>query len=167
MIQLDHYQTMAKMKKFKAEDTIVFLCGVSYENFGLILRSADAFGVKKAIYFGELPEKFEKIRKISRNSSVLTEFTDNIDGLDVLKKDGYFLAALEITDEAEPICQIPPHGKLCLIIGNEQNGVPQSILDLCDHAYYIEMAARSVSSLNVAVATSIALSRRLELSNLA
>lgn len=164
MIQLNHYLTMAKMRGVKAEDTVVFLCGVSYENLGLILRSAAAFGAKSVLYLGSPPEKTEKLRKLSRSAAVATEYVEHAaERLLSLKSEGYMLAALELTDTAEPVCKMPPHGKLCLIVGGERHGVPQELLDLCDKAYCIEMVQGSVSSLNVATATAIALSRRLEL----
>ena len=46
--------------------------------------------------------------------------------------------------------------RFALVMGNEGNGVRQSIKDLCDKNLYIEMN-KNVESLNVAIATSILL----------
>ena len=164
MVQLNHYQTLEKMKNISlSSEIILFLCGISSENLGLILRSADIFGVKKVVYFGNELENKQKIKKLSRNSTVDLEFTDDKNFLHILKEDGYLLVALEITDSAEPISQMKLNKKTCLIVGNEQHGIPQEMLDACEKSYYIEMASKNISSLNVAIATSIALNKYLEI----
>ena len=164
MLQLDHYQTIEKMKNVNlSSELILFLCGLTSENLGLILRSAEIFGVKKVIYYGREIENNQRIKKISRNSTVKLEYVSDKSILRSLKDDGYVLSALEITDSAEPINKMLLSKKFCLIVGNEQYGVPQDILCECDKSYYIEMVSKNISSLNVAIATSIALNKFLEL----
>lgn len=164
MVQLDHYQTIEKMKDVSiSSELVLFLCGLTSENLGLILRSADIFGAKKVIYYGSGIDNIQRIKKISRNSAVELEVVNDKSVLNNLKNDGYALYALEITDSAEPINKMTFNKKICLIVGNEQRGVPQDILRECEKSYYIEMASKNISSLNVAIATSIALNKYLEL----
>lgn len=163
MVQLNHYQTLDKMKTTALNSELyLFVCGISAENLGLILRSADIFGAKKIIYHGNETDRAQKIRKLSRNAAVEVEYTDDYEILDTLKKQGYRILALEITDTAEPLNKIVFGDKTCLVVGNEQHGISQDILDKCDKSYYIEMISKNISSLNVAVATSIALNKFLE-----
>lgn len=163
MVQLNHYQTLEKMQNCAVNSELyIFVCGISSENLGLILRSADIFGAKKVIYYGGAPEQTQKIKRLSRNAAVDMVYTDNSDILEYLKEQGYKILALEITDTAEPLNKIDFGDKSCLVVGNEQHGIPQDILNKCDKAYYIEMASKNISSLNVAVATSIALNKYLE-----
>lgn len=163
MVQLNHYQTLDKMKDTVLNsDLYLFVCGISAENLGLILRSADIFGVKKIIYYGNETDRTQKIKKLSRNATLEVEYTDDDNILDKLKSQNYNILALEITDTAEPLNKIVFGDKTCLVVGNEQHGIPQNILDKCDKSYYIEMISKNISSLNVAVATSIALNKYLE-----
>ena len=48
MRQLGHYETLDKMPKLSI-DCVLYICDVSLENLGLILRSADIFGVNNSI----------------------------------------------------------------------------------------------------------------------
>jgi tRNA G18 (ribose-2'-O)-methylase SpoU len=49
MRQLGHYETLRRMPKATV-DCVLYACGISCENLGLILRSADIFGVG-AVYY--------------------------------------------------------------------------------------------------------------------
>jgi tRNA G18 (ribose-2'-O)-methylase SpoU len=138
-------------------DCILFVCGVSCGNLGLILRSADIFGVN-AIYFQAKNSINEKqILKLSRNSKVPVIFVNGTGILHELKEQGYQIAALEITDVSIPLSHATFAKKICIVVGNEQNGVPDEILKCTDNAFHIEMIGKHISSLNVSVATSIAL----------
>ena len=95
------------------------------------------------------------------NSIVEVEYTDNIT-IDTLKSNGFVIYALEITDTAKSLKDIVFKDKTCLVIGNEQYGIPQNILDKCDDSYYIEMVSNHISSLNLSIATSIALYKYIE-----
>lgn len=166
MMQLDYYQTIEKIKERNpASRLLLFICGVTDENLGLILRSSEIFGVDGVIYFGESKDNLQKIKKISRGAEVSLSYTNDKNVLSELKNDGYSVIALEITDTAEPLGKITFGKKTCLVVGNEQHGVPQDVLDMCDKSYYIEMASKKITSLNVAIATSIALNKYLESSS--
>lgn len=70
--------------------------------------------------------------------------------------DGYTLVALEQTDESVRLGSAPLPEKMCLLVGNEGSGLPQSVLDMADMAIEIEQFG-VVGSLNVVTATAIAL----------
>ncbi len=76
----------------------------------------------------------------------------------MLKKEDYNLVALELTDESAPIekMKIEAGEKIALVIGNEQHGVSNSILNLVSQCVHIPMFGEN-SSLNVTQATGIAL----------
>jgi tRNA G18 (ribose-2'-O)-methylase SpoU len=80
-----------------------------------------------------------------------------LDSLYVLKNEGYHITALEVTSESIPLKAVSFQQKTCLVIGNEQNGVPDDILGIAESACHIEMIGNHVSSSNVAIASSIAL----------
>ena len=161
MEQLNHYKAISIMKKIPCDyDVILYLCGLSAENTGMILRSAKAFGIKKVIYNGEKLD-CRKLKKISRIPGYEI-ISGDIEIILSLKKEGYVISALEITDKSIPIDKYKFPKKICIVVGNENSGVPSDILSLCDNSFYIPMVQSELSSLNVSVATSIALYKCME-----
>ena len=73
----------------------------------------------------------------------------------VLKENGYKVYGTKV-DNGKNIKDIEKNEKICIIMGNEGNGVKNSILDMCDEYIYIGMN-ELCESLNVGVATSIIL----------
>ena len=162
MKQLDHYETISKIISCQSE-LLLCLCGLTSENLGLILRTADVFAVKKIFYYGDSLKNEGKIKRVSRGASTPIEFIDSLQCIEDIRHEGYTLTALEITDESFPLRTFVFPSKTCLIVGNERNGVPQELLDIADNACYIEMYGKNISSLNVSVSTAIAINRYMEL----
>jgi len=74
-----------------------------------------------------------------------------------LKKRGYRIAALELTTDSTPVESLVANDfPLCLVAGNEVEGVADSLMDLCDLAIEIPQYGAK-QSLNVSVAIGIAL----------
>lgn len=69
---------------------------------------------------------------------------------------GWTLVALEQTDESVSMYEAVLPANMCLLVGNEGSGLPQSILDIAHMAVEIPQYGL-VGSLNVATATAIAL----------
>jgi len=157
MRQLDHYETLEKMPKMDI-NCVLYVCNVSCENLGLILRSADIFGANTIYYCQDNHVVNNKqLLKLSRNSNIPIYFSDGIGPLQSLKDRGYQIIALEITNTSIPLRHGSFKQKTCLVIGNEKHGIPENILDVADCSYHIEMVGGHISSLNVSIATSIAL----------
>jgi tRNA G18 (ribose-2'-O)-methylase SpoU len=157
MKQLGHYEPLEKMPKLDI-NCVLYICSVSCENLGLILRSADMF-CAHAIYScqdNNTPNN-KQLSKLSRNSNIPVYFSDGIDSLLSLKANGYQIIALEITKSSVPLRFGSFQQKICLVVGNEKNGIPEKILDVADCSCHIEMIGSHISSLNVSIATSIAL----------
>jgi tRNA G18 (ribose-2'-O)-methylase SpoU len=73
-----------------------------------------------------------------------------------LKERGYKICCLELTDKSIPYSDIKTADfPICLVIGNEINGVAKEVIELCDLAVEIPMYGIK-QSLNVAVAYGIA-----------
>lgn len=73
------------------------------------------------------------------------------------RSEGVTIAALEVTDSSLDIRTVSREVlPMMLIAGNEVDGVPQAILDLCDCVYEIPQFGVK-QSLNVSVATAIAM----------
>jgi 23S rRNA (guanosine2251-2'-O)-methyltransferase len=132
----------------------------SLYNVGSIFRTSDGAMIEKLILAGFTPHPPRKeIEKTALGStkSVPWEYTRHpTDTLHKLKERGYKICCLELTNKSIHYNDIKPDDfPLCLIIGNEINGVSREIIELCDLAIEIPMYGIK-QSLNVAVAYGIA-----------
>jgi tRNA G18 (ribose-2'-O)-methylase SpoU len=99
--------------------------------------------------------------KTSRSTEkyISHEIKTNIsDIITYFKSLDHFIIALEITENSEAITtfQLQTKQPIVLIIGNENFGITESILEQCDAIVHINMYGQN-SSMNVVQATSIAL----------
>jgi tRNA G18 (ribose-2'-O)-methylase SpoU len=76
--------------------------------------------------------------------------------VEILKKNGYTVAALEQTKSAKILNEFKPDGKVALIVGNEVDGLDNQSLELADIHLQIPMQGKK-ESFNVAVAAALAL----------
>lgn len=128
-------------------------------NIGAIIRTALAFGVKYII-----TTKFNSAKDsaiITKTSTGLSEMIELVEvvnlnrAIEELKKVGYFVIGM--AGEAKTnLKTIKDSENLCLVVGNEGNGIRQLVKKNCDILAKIEMD-KNVESLNVSVATAIAI----------
>ncbi len=132
----------------------------SRENVGSIFRTADAFGVGKIYLCGITPiPPHDKISKSALGADEFVPweyFKRTIDVVKRLKKGGIKIIALEQSTRSIKIEELGRVGEVALVVGNEVNGVGNSVLKLCDQIIEIPMYGKK-ESLNVSVATGIAL----------
>jgi tRNA G18 (ribose-2'-O)-methylase SpoU len=130
-------------------------------NVGSLFRLADAFGVEKLFLTGGSPvPPNAKLRKTSRATERRVAHEARTDALVVigeLKASGYLIASLEVTAHAIDIRTFDrPFERLAVIVGAENSGVRQELLDASDLALRIPMFGQN-SSLNLATACAISL----------
>ena len=150
-------------------------------NVGAIFRAADAAGVAKIYLTGYTPtplDRFGRVRSdlhkvaLGAEESVPWEARENIiELLTELKNTpaqgwsasggNYELVVLEQCRKSVDYKTYKPQNNFALIVGNEVGGVPRDVLDLCDKIIEIPMKGKK-ESLNVSVATGIALFRLLD-----
>lgn len=158
-MQLDHYSSKFEKNQFAI---ILVTDNVTRPaNVGSIFRIADAFGVEKLILGGSAIELNRKVWNTSRATEKVIEFEQIENSQDViknLKKEGYSVICLEITENSKSISeiQLENNQKIVLVVGSERNGIQHEILTYADSVYHIPMYGQN-SSMNVAQATSIAL----------
>lgn len=147
----------------KQPNIILFLDNIrSLQNVGAIFRSAAGFGVQKIILSGitGTPPRKE-ISKTALGAELETKW-EHADNLQFeilnLKKEGFTVAALEITPTAIPIQNylISPIPHIALIVGNEVEGINSETLSMADIHLMINMTNK-IRSFNVATATAVAL----------
>jgi len=132
----------------------------SLYNVGSIFRTSDGAMIEKLILAGFTPYPPRKeIEKTALGStkSVPWEYTKHpTETIQKLKERGYKICCLELTDRSIHYNDIKKTDfPICLVIGNEINGVSKEVIELCDLAIEIPMYGIK-QSLNVAVAYGIA-----------
>jgi tRNA G18 (ribose-2'-O)-methylase SpoU len=131
----------------------------SLHNVGAIFRTADAAGVGKLYLCGMsgTPPRPE-IRKaaLGAEETVAWEyFKQTHEALEILKKEGYLILALESTPASIDYRRAAYRFPLALVVGHEYNGIAPEILARCAAAVSLPMRGMKIS-LNVAVAFGIA-----------
>jgi 23S rRNA (guanosine2251-2'-O)-methyltransferase len=146
----------------------------SAHNVGSLMRTCDGLGVKKLYLSGYSPyptkNKDERMPHISKRVNnqisktalgaekyVDWQYCEKIEPItDNLKKDGYLMVGLEQSYKSIELGKFSAPNKVALIIGEEVNGIEQSLLKKCDSIVEIPMLG-SKESFNVSVSAAIAL----------
>ncbi|MDW5288322.1 TrmH family RNA methyltransferase [Formosa sp. PL04] len=159
MAQLNHYNTQFSKKTFP----ITLVCDnvTNAPNIGSLFRTADAFGVEKLILCGPYIPLGRKMTKTSRATEKVVPFEmkENVsEVITKLKADGYLIIALEITDSSVSIREsnFSTSQPIALLIGDENFGVSNALLEQSDLVVHIDMFGLN-SSMNVVQATNIIL----------
>jgi tRNA (guanosine-2'-O-)-methyltransferase len=129
-------------------------------NVGSIMRSAAAFGVEHLWLAGNAtPPTHPNARKTALGTERLVTWEPPVpvaDAVGAAHEAGFRVVAVELTGDAVPLHEAPLGGDVCLALGGEDHGCSPALLDAVDAVAYIPQVGR-VGSLNVAVATAIAL----------
>jgi tRNA G18 (ribose-2'-O)-methylase SpoU len=127
----------------------------SLHNVGSIFRTADGIGVEKIWLCGitGYPPKGDIAKTaLGAEESVPWEFEANVlKPVRLMKAAGYEIVMLEQVEGAVSFETFSPQHPVCLVIGNEVEGVSDEVVPLCDHVIEIDMLGVK-NSLNVAVA---------------
>ena len=127
-------------------------------NVGSIFRIADALRIKK-IYIYNYDKKFnEKLLKRKSRSTIKYvpfEYTNEFNQILQLKNE-YKFYVLDKTNKSIEYNSLSYNKKLCLVIGSENYGVSQKLIDISDQSIHLPMYGIN-TSVNVATATSVAL----------
>lgn len=161
-----------KIKKQKLELALLLENIRSAENVGAIFRTADASGVSH-IYLGGYtptpndrfgrPNKKIATRALGAEQNIPWTSVERIGALILkLKKSGWQIVALEQNPKAIDYKKLKLKPKTLLVVGNEVEGVSQKVLKTADKIIEIPMLGKK-ESLNVSVATGIALFRLLNI----
>ena len=157
--QLDHSQHRPAHSAFP-------LCYLAHDldlpaNVGSLFRLADALGVERIYLTGRSPAPpNSRLRKTSRAAEKHVPFSQAPDPLPILhalKASGYRIISLELSSASIDIRELAVRAtdRICLVLGSENAGVSQSLLDLSEQTVHIPMRGQH-SSMNVATACAIA-----------
>ena len=137
-----------------SHEIVVIAENIQYaQNVASLFRLLDAIKAKELILTGisHKPPFGKDLKKVSRNKEEsLTWKYEEHAGKDInrLKKDGYEIVALEITDKSVHYAKRSYPEKICIVIGNEAYGVTKTTLEKVDSAVYLPMYGKG-ASLNV------------------
>lgn len=138
----------------------------SMYNVGSFFRTCDGAGVKNIIitgYTATPPRKEISKTALHADEVVPWEYVkDPVDAVQALKRQGYDIIAIEKNASSEDIRTFnpSPDAKLCLIFGNEVEGVTEELLQEADRTIHLPMLGVK-ESLNVAVSAGAVLYRLL------
>ncbi|RXE70018.1 TrmH family RNA methyltransferase [Muribaculaceae bacterium Isolate-002 (NCI)] len=132
----------------------------SLNNIGSIFRTSDAFAVERILLCGitatpPSPE-IHKTALGAEDSVRWSYFENTADAVEMLKKEGYTVCALEQVDGSVSLeaFEADSDGRYAFIAGNEVDGVDQNVVDMCDVSLEIPQVGTK-HSLNVAVSTAL------------
>lgn len=151
----------AEFKKADKIPLIVVLDNIrSLNNVGSVFRTSDAFMVSKIYLCGltSTPPNAE-IHKtaLGAEDSVEWEYFENTcNVIDLLHNEGYLIYAAEQVENSIMLqdFNIEKGKKYAVVLGNEVNGVQQSVVDMCDGSIEIPQFGTK-HSLNVSVAAGL------------
>lgn len=152
--------------EFKAQKKlpiVVLLDNVrSMHNVGSIFRTSDGFAVEKIVLCGitgQPPHREIEKTALGATQSVIWEyFEDTCQAINILKKDGYTILAVEQVQDSIPLNNFYPEAdkKYALIFGNEINGVAENAISLADYCVEIPQFGTK-HSFNIVVSAGIVL----------
>lgn len=127
-------------------------------NVGSIFRTADIFGIDKIFLTGYTPAPpHSRISKVALGAEKTVPWEKHKQTgrlINNLKRNGIKIVAAEATKNSQDYRKWKPKEPLALVLGNEVEGLPRSILTKADQIIYIPMRGQK-ESLNVSVAAGI------------
>ena len=149
-----------QFKEAKKFPLVVILDNIrSMHNIGAVFRTGDAFRIEKLYLCGITatpPDKEITKTAIGATESVDWEYNKStLEVVEKLKTEGYKTYALEQCENAEQLNQFQPdQRKVAIVLGNEVQGVQQSVIDVCHGAIEIPQYGTK-HSLNISVSAGV------------
>lgn len=125
-------------------------------NIGTIIRSCDAFSIDGVILVGDCADVFapKTVRSAMGSLFRLPIYCcDTEEAVTLLQKGGFTVYSAELSDRSVKLGEEKLPQKTAVVIGNEGNGVSDTVKKLCDKSLFIPI--NSAESLNASVAASV------------
>lgn len=134
----------------------------SLSNIGAIFRTADAFACQGIALCGiSATPPSPEIHKTALGAEMAVDwkyFSSTAQAIDFFKEKGYTIGCLELVNGSIALQEFQPVSdkKYALVVGNEVDGVDQSVVDNADFCIEIPQSGTK-HSLNVSVSAAIAI----------
>lgn len=140
-------------------DSVRVLFDAPYDphNGAAVIRSCDAFGVQ-TLHVVERQKEFLIAKSVARGAERWVEVLKHpgvSDAATCLEEQGYTLVGASADGALRPE-DLPSIPKLCLVMGNERDGIAEELLQRCKQQVRVPMRG-FVESLNVSVTSAILL----------
>ena len=125
-------------------------------NIGTIIRSCDAFSIDGVILAGDCADVFapKTVRSAMGSLFRLPIYCcDTEEAITLLQKVGFTVYSAELSDRSVKLGEEKLPQKTAVVIGNEGNGVSDTVKKLCDKSLFIPI--NSAEGLNASVAASV------------
>jgi 23S rRNA (guanosine2251-2'-O)-methyltransferase len=155
--------SVSDYKESKKTPLIIVLDNIrSLNNIGSVFRSSDAFRIEKIYLCGitaQPPHRDIHKTALGATESVDWEYCeDTVELVNRLKSDGTITLSIEQAENSLKLDEFTPlpNQKYAIIMGNEVDGVQQSVIDISDHVLEIPQIGTK-HSLNISVCTGVVL----------
>lgn len=142
----------------RQSDLVIALDGVhDQHNLSAVLRSADATGIGRVVWFPDVRKPDSVNPDVSKGSEkwVKLETVTNLKKcLTDLKKQGFKVAATHMARQAVDFRSLDWTQPWVVVMGNEQSGCSEDILEVADANIFLPMLG-FVQSLNISVASAV------------
>lgn len=124
-------------------------------NMGTIVRSANAFGVRRVHVVGR--RQWNKRGAMMTDKYLHVEYHESVSEFaEAMKKSGKEIIAIENNVDSKPLGGVTLLENVVLVFGSEGSGLSEELLSAADDVVHIEQLG-STRSLNVGVAAGIAM----------
>ena len=124
-------------------------------NLGTIVRTAEALGLDAVVATASCPDRFgPKVLRSSMGSVFRLPVFEVPDLATFIRQSGLHSYAACLDDQAQPLSATAFLDGVLVAVGNEGNGLSDTVIDACEQKLYIDMAGPT-ESLNASVAASI------------
>ena len=148
-------------KEHFSDGTVFILDGIQDPgNLGTILRTASAFGCGTVIMSDDCADIYNSKTIRASMGAVFRQRTarvsDMLSTIKELQNSGKKVFSAALHNDSLKLSNISPDPSVCFIIGNEGNGIRQSVISASDGTVFIPMN-ENTESLNAAVAATVLL----------
>lgn len=163
---------MPKTPKKQAGEIVLILDNIrSMHNVGSIFRTADCVGITKIYLCGTTPTPLDRfnreVKEIAKTAlgaekSIAWEYVKTTTSVLRKLKKNFQIIAIEQSKDSVDYKKIKLKPRVAFVVGNEVDGISKKVLNLCDVVAEIPLKGEK-ESLNVSVATGVALFRMLNI----